>query len=317
MTEQLLQRPQVRSPRQQMSRETVPEGVRRQRVRQAEPPARRRHGPAHEIRVERPPRAPTNSGTSPRSEYGHCRTYSSIASRTAGTTGPRASSTACRSLETSARSARWRRSATAPRRREGPRRKAAGGWQGRARRSRARSRLRPHSRRGPSPRRARRGAEAFAAFSARAFAAAAHDGPGARRRNPGRRAPPRVRALRRTRRAPSPPVGEKGAQVRCAQVEQAVRRNLLAAIATEEMDQAMCRRDIGAHGMRRTAAVMLEVRRPLRRKRLGGMNQPCGFVSHLRIIAASELPRNISSSEPCPPSRLRSARWPSASNPAG
>ena len=113
------------------------------------------------------------------------------------------------------------------------------------------------------------------------------------------------------------PVGEKGAQVRRAEVEEGFGGDLPTPVAAEKMDQAMRGRDVGAHGVRRAAAVMLEIGCPLRRKRLGGMDQACGFVSHLRIIAASALPRNISSSEPWPPSRLRSARWPSASNPLG
>ena len=40
-------------------------------------------------------------------------------------------------------------------------------------------------------------------------------------------------------------------------------------------------------------------------------------VSHRRIIAASELPRNSRSSEPWRPSRLCSLRWPSAIKPHG
>jgi len=47
MAKQFLQRPQVRTPCQQVRREAVTQRVGRQRIRQAQPPPRRRNGAAH------------------------------------------------------------------------------------------------------------------------------------------------------------------------------------------------------------------------------------------------------------------------------
>jgi len=94
------------------------------------------------------------------------------------------------------------------------------------------------------------------------------------------------------------PVGQERAKVRGTGLEQALGRNFLSTIAAEEVDQPVRGGDIGAHGMRRTAPVMLKIRTPLRRERLGGVNYGCGCISHLRIIAARVRPRNISNSDP-------------------
>jgi hypothetical protein len=93
-------------------------------------------------------------------------------------------------------------------------------------------------------------------------------------------------------------LSEKCAKVRCADVEEAHFLDLFAPVAAEEPDQPRSSRDIGSHGVRRAATIMLKVICPARRKRLCGMNQLYGCVSHLRIIAARLRPRNISNSEP-------------------
>jgi len=94
------------------------------------------------------------------------------------------------------------------------------------------------------------------------------------------------------------PVGEKGPKIGGFQIEEAGRRNLLAAISAKEVDEPMRGRHISAHGVRRAATVVLEMIAPLRRERGCGVNYACGCVSHLRIITASVRPRNISSSDP-------------------
>ena len=54
MTEQFLERPQVRASRKQMRCKTVSERVRRQRLGKAKAPARSSDGAAHQVRIERP-----------------------------------------------------------------------------------------------------------------------------------------------------------------------------------------------------------------------------------------------------------------------
>ena len=61
---------------------------------------------------------------------------------------------------------------------------------------------------------------------------------------------------RRAQPLPSP-VGKERAKVGCAEAEQSARGDFLAAIASEEVDQPVSRRNIGAHRVRGTAAVML------------------------------------------------------------
>jgi hypothetical protein len=53
MTEQFLQRAKVRATRQKVGRETMPQRVRGQRVRQTEPAPRRSDGPPEMVRVQR------------------------------------------------------------------------------------------------------------------------------------------------------------------------------------------------------------------------------------------------------------------------
>ena len=73
----------------------------------------------------------------------------------------------------------------------------------------------------------------------------------------------------------------------------------MSSIAAEKVDQPVRGRDIGANRVRGTAAVMLKMPGPasgkLARRMVG---QLCGSVSHLRIIAATLRPRNISNSDP-------------------
>ena len=66
--------------------------------------------------------------------------------------------------------------------------------------------------------------------------------------------------------APAPAIGEEGAQIRCMEVEKAETADLLTAMATEKIDQPVRSRDIGAHSVRRAAAIMGEITSPTRGK---------------------------------------------------
>ena len=72
--------------------------------------------------------------------------------------------------------------------------------------------------------------------------------------------------------AVAPAIGEKGAQIDGAEVEQPRSLNLLAAVTPEEFDQPVSSGDIGAHRVGRAAAVVLEMGGPLRGQRLGRVN---------------------------------------------
>ena len=132
---------------------------------------------------------------------------------------------------------------------------------------------------------------------------------------------PHARELARGRRWTEPlptPLGKKGAQIRGGQTDQVGRADRLCSIGAEEVNQPMRGRDIGANGVRGTAAIVLEMAGPASGKLACRMvRQVCGSVSHLRIIAATLLPRNISNSEPWRASRLNAWRCPSASRPTG
>ena len=91
---------------------------------------------------------------------------------------------------------------------------------------------------------------------------------------------------------------KKGPQVRCAKIKKTRWADWLAAILPQKIDQPVRRGDVGPHRVRRAAAVVLEVRTPLRGESSGRVNYACGIVSHLRIITARLRPRNISNSEP-------------------
>ena len=78
------------------------------------------------------------------------------------------------------------------------------------------------------------------------------------------------RHFARRRRRPEPvaaALGEEGAQVDRGEVDQAVAPDRFAAMPAEEVDQAMRGGDIGAHGVRRAAAVEGEMARPARGER--------------------------------------------------
>ncbi len=97
----------------------------------------------------------------------------------------------------------------------------------------------------------------------------------------------------------APPFGEEGTKILSAQRQQQAITHCLATIITQEFDQAMRRRDIGAHGVRGAPAVMEEMARPALDESAGGMiDQFSGSTSHRRMIAARLRPRNISNSEP-------------------
>ena len=84
-----------------------------------------------------------------------------------------------------------------------------------------------------------------------------------------------ARQLARRRRGAEPlpsPVGQECPKVRRAEAEQPCRLDLLATVAAEKLDQPVRRSDIGAHRVRRAAAIMLEIICPLRSKRLGRVN---------------------------------------------
>ena len=67
-------------------------------------------------------------------------------------------------------------------------------------------------------------------------------------------------------------VGKKCPQIRGMEVEQAEPANLFAAVAAEEIDQAVRGRDIGADRVRRAASVMSEIASP------ASCDGPCGMV---------------------------------------
>ena len=69
-----------------------------------------------------------------------------------------------------------------------------------------------------------------------------------------------------------PAIGEKGAKVRCAEIEKSCRSDLLSTITAKKVDEAKRGGDISAHRVLRAPAIVLEVRTPLRRERSGGMN---------------------------------------------
>ncbi len=72
---------------------------------------------------------------------------------------------------------------------------------------------------------------------------------------------------------PLPPaIGEKGAKIRCAEIEKPCRQDLLSTITAKKVDEAKRGADISAHRVVRAPAIVLEVRTPLRRERSGGMN---------------------------------------------
>ena len=80
---------------------------------------------------------------------------------------------------------------------------------------------------------------------------------------------PNRRQFARRRRCPEPAgaaISEEGAQVGWLQRQQCKAADLLAAMAAEEIDKAMRRRDIGAHGVRRAAAIVLQIAAPAGRQ---------------------------------------------------
>src|SRR5205085_11748287 len=94
-------------------------------------------------------------------------------------------------------------------------------------------------------------------------------------------------------------------QVRGSRLEEVGWTDRLPAIPAEEFNQPMRGCDIGAHRVHRTAAVVLEMAGPASGERARRMvGQFSGSVSHLRIIAATLRPRNISNSDPWRASRL-------------
>ena len=64
-------------------------------------------------------------------------------------------------------------------------------------------------------------------------------------------------------------LGEVGTQVRGSKVEQRGRLDELAPIQAKEIDQPVRGRDISAHGMRGTAAIMLKIGGPASRQLAG------------------------------------------------
>jgi hypothetical protein len=71
--------------------------------------------------------------------------------------------------------------------------------------------------------------------------------------------PGQLARSRRCRQALSAALGKERAQVRRAEIEQRGRVDTLAPVETEEIDQPVRSCDIGAHRVRRPAAVMLEI----------------------------------------------------------
>ena len=104
-------------------------------------------------------------------------------------------------------------------------------------------------------------------------------------------------------------VGEECPEVRSRYAGQRRGFDPLPAVAAKELDEAMRGRDVCADRVRGKSPVVLQIGGPARRECGRRMRiQACGMVSHLRIIAATLRPRNISNSEPWRASRLRSAR---------
>ena len=84
-----------------------------------------------------------------------------------------------------------------------------------------------------------------------------------------------TRKLTRCRRCAEPlpaPMGKECAEIGSAQIEQPSRPDQCTTIAAEEDDQPVGSRYIGANGVRRATAIVLEMSGPLRSKRLSRMN---------------------------------------------
>ena len=272
MAEQFLKRPQVRASRQQVRCKAVPKRVRSQRVGETEPPPRGSDRPAHEIRVERP---------SPRShEQRHgsmkrIRALPRVVVDRVANGGDHRHDPHLRSLpghpqgrsdrqqiggqrhrfgDAQARAVQQQQDGKVSRAdpgRAGGVRRIFGEVHGFVRCCWARQGARPLGR--ARPRKLRRHSLLFGDVDQEG----AHSG--------------ELAGGRCGAEAAGSAIGEKGAKIGGVHARQRGRVDRFAAIASEEFDQPVSRRDVGAHGVNGAAAIVLKIGRPARSERLGRM----------------------------------------------
>ena len=276
MAEQFLQRAQVRTPGQQMSRETVAQRVRGQRIGQAEPVPGIAHRAADEVGIERPAAHPDEqrAWADQRPRAFQRISADRFAHRLDHRDHPGLAAFAGRPQR------------PPDRQRVGGKRHCLGDPQPRAIQQQQdgeialadpivarRPRLLGQRQRVGRACRTGQGARPLGGTRARqlrdiagVFRSKGQEG--AHRGHLARRAA-RPQAL--TIRPAAAPLGQEGAQVLSGDIEQAESPDLLAAILPEKVDEAMRGGDIGADRMRRPPTIMGKVRIPSRRKAARGM----------------------------------------------
>ncbi len=260
VAEQLLERPQIDAPRQQMRREAVPERVGSQAVGEAKAPPRRRDRAPHEVRVERPAARADEQGRIAGQRPG---TLTDIFVDRFADRGDDRHDPGLGALSGDSQ--------------RGSDRKRPGGQRQRLRNAQPSSVEQEQDREvaGPDPRRARRPGgvlgKAHRIFRRRGPRQGSRPfwSAGARKHRdlaallggvPEEGANARKLARRRSRAEPlAAALGEKGAQVGSPERSMVGRFDRPSSMPLEEVDQPMGGRDIGAHRVRRAPAVVLEM----------------------------------------------------------